>query len=355
MILQRLQIANFRCITDLDLSLSAPVSVIAGPNGAGKTSLIEAAYYATRGRSFRQPRSERLVRHGQSTFRIVATLLLAGRERRVGLEYGRGVHRIRIDGADARNLADISGKLVLHVIEPEIHQLVSEGPEGRRRFLDYGVFHVEPRYLPAWQRYRKTLKQRNAVLRVGGSSAELETWDQALVAAGEFIDSYRNGYAQLLREPIAETASRLGLERIDVAYRPGWEAGQTMLDALAASVDRDRQLKQTTVGPHRADLRVTWSGRLAKSVVSRGQQKLLASSLILAQARLLAGLKNNEAVMLVDDPAAELDSGALARLMRELEEMPGQLVITGLDADIPGLPESHDVFHVEHGALQLPD
>ncbi|MEM7452376.1 MAG: AAA family ATPase, partial [Pseudomonadota bacterium] len=64
MILQRLQIANFRCITDLDLSLTSPVSVIAGPNGAGKTSLIEAAYYATRGRSFRQPRSERLVRHG---------------------------------------------------------------------------------------------------------------------------------------------------------------------------------------------------------------------------------------------------------------------------------------------------
>lgn len=352
MILQRLQIANFRCITDLDLSLTSPVSVIAGPNGAGKTSLIEAAYYATRGRSFRQPRSERLVRHGQSKFRIVATLQLAGRERRVGLEYGRGVHRIRIDGADARNLADISGKLVLQVIEPEIHQLVAEGPEGRRRFLDYGVFHVEPRYLPAWQRYRKTLKQRNAVLRAGGSAAELETWDQALVAAGELIDGYRNGYAQLLREPIAETASRLGLDRIDVGYRPGWEAGQTMLNALAANVDRDRQLRQTTVGPHRADLRVTWSGRLAKSVVSRGQQKLLASSLILAQARLLAGLKNDEAVMLVDDPAAELDSGALARLMRELEDMPGQLVITGLDANIPGLPESHDVFHVEHGTLQ---
>ncbi|MEO0347285.1 MAG: DNA replication/repair protein RecF [Pseudomonadota bacterium] len=351
MILQRLQIANFRCITELDLALTSPVSVIAGPNGAGKTSLIEAAYYATRGRSFRQPRSERLVRHGQSTFRIIATLQLGGRARRVGLEYGRGVHRIRIDGADARNLADIGGKLVLQVIEPEIHQLVSEGPDGRRRFLDYGVFHVEPRYLAAWQRYRKTLKQRNAVLRAGGSSAQLQTWDQALVTAGELIDGYRNGYAQLLRDPIAETASRLGLEQIDVAYRPGWESGQTMLDALAASIERDRQLKQTTVGPHRADLRVTWSGRLAKSVVSRGQQKLLASSLILAQARLLAGLKNDEAVMLVDDPAAELDSGALGRLMRELETMPGQLVITGLSADIPGLPTSHDVFHVEHGAL----
>lgn len=352
MILQRLQIADFRCIAELDLVLTSPVSVIAGPNGAGKTSVIESAYYATRGRSFRQPRSDRLVRHGQSTFRIVATLQLGGRERRVGLEYGRGVHRIRIDGADARNLADISRKLVLQVIEPEIHQLVSEGPEGRRRFLDYGVFHVEPRYLPAWQRYRKTLKQRNAVLRAGGSASELGTWDRALVAAGELIDSYRNGYAQLLREPIAETAARLGLDNIDVAYRPGWESGQTMLDALAANLERDRQLRQTSVGPHRADLRVSWSGRLAKSVVSRGQQKLLASSLILAQARLLAGLKNDEAVMLVDDPAAELDADALARLMRELEDMPGQLVITGLDAEIPGLPEQHDVFHVEHGALQ---
>lgn len=351
MILRRLEVAHFRCITDLNLSLTEPVSVIAGPNGAGKTSLIEAAYYATRGRSFRQPRSERLIQHGEASFRIIATLAVAGRDRRVGLEYGRGLHRIRIDGRDARNLADISAHLVLQVIEPEIHQLVSEGPEGRRRFLDYGVFHVERRYLPAWQRYRKTLRQRNAVLRAGGTAKELATWNRELVAAGELIDSYRNGYVQLLRDGVVDTADRLGLHAIDVAYRPGWDAGTTMTDALVANVERDRQQKQTSVGPHRADLRVSWDGRLAKSVVSRGQQKLLASSLILAQARLLAGLKGGEAVMLVDDPAAELDSGALGRLMNELATMPGQLVITGLDPDIPGLPDQHAVFHVEHGDL----
>ena len=230
--------------------------------------------------------------------------------------------------------------------------LIADGPEGRRRFLDYGVFHVEPRYLPAWQRYRKTLRQRNAVLRDGGASAQLATWDRALVEAGELIDGYRSGYVRLLRDPVVETAGRLGLQGIDIAYGPGWETGQSMLDALSAARDRDRALKQTTVGPHRADLKVSWSGRLAKSVVSRGQQKLLASALILAQARLLAGLKEGQAVLLVDDPAAELDRGALGRLMGELRDMPGQLVITGLEPDIPGLPGEHAVFHVEQGALR---
>lgn len=350
-ILTRLGISDFRCIEALELVLECPACVIAGPNGAGKTSIIEAAHYVTRGRSFRQPRGDRLIRHGQPAFRITATLALGGRERRIGVEYGRSGHRIRIDGRDAPNLAEIGRELVVQVIEPDTHELVAEGPEGRRRFLDYGVFHVEPRYLAAWQRYRKTLRQRNAALRSGAGASQLATWDEALVGAGETIDSFRNGYVQLLRRPAVAVAERLGLEAIDIAYQPGWDAGTTMVEALAGALERDRAQRQTTVGPHRADLRVSWSGRLAKAVVSRGQQKLLASALILAQARLLAGLKEDRAVMLVDDPAAELDERSLSRLMAELRDMPGQLLITGLDAGIPGLPEGHDVFHVERGAL----
>ncbi len=350
-ILTRLQIADFRCIETIELALESSACVIAGPNGAGKTSIIEAVHYATRGRSFRQPRGDRLIRHGQPAFRIVATLSLGGRERRVGIEYGRGGHRIRVDGRDAANLAEIGRELVVQVIEPDTHELIAEGPEGRRRFLDYGVFHVEPRYLAAWQRYRKTLRQRNAALRAGAPESQLRTWDEALVSAGETIDSFRNGYVQLLRTPAVASAERLGLAGIEIAYRPGWDEGTTMLDALEGALDRDRAMRQTTVGPHRADLKVTWSGRMAKAVVSRGQQKLLAAALILAQARLLAGLKEERAVMLVDDPAAELDPTSLSRLMAELRDMPGQLLITGLDAEIPGLPEGHTVFHVEQGAL----
>ena len=350
-ILKRLRIADFRCVEALDLAFESPVSVVHGPNGAGKTSIIEAAHYATRGRSFRQPRGDRLIRHGADRFQVVAVLALGGRDRRVGVEFGRGSHRVRIDGHDAPSLAEIGGELVVQVIEPEIHQLISEGPEGRRRFVDYGVFHVERQYLPAWQRYRKTLKQRNAALRAGATSSELSVWDESLVAAGETIDSFRNGYVQLLRARVQQTAARLGLSSIDVAYRPGWDDAKTMVDALADAMPRDRALRQTSVGPHRADLKVVWDGRLAKSIVSRGQQKLLASALILAQTRLLAGLKGDRSVVLVDDPAAELDPESLASLMRELRALPGQLVITGLDPDIAGLPESHQAFHVKQGAL----
>lgn len=351
MILTRLQIEDFRCLQSIDLGFERDVALISGPNGAGKTSLLEACHFAGRGRSFRQPRAERLVRHGQSQFRLVAEFQLGAVTRRVGIEYGRGHQRIRIDGADASSLADIAGELVIQVIEPEIHRLVAEGPEGRRRFVDYGVFHVEPAYLAAWRRFRRTLKQRNALLRQGAPPGALGVWDEALVTSAETIDSFRSGYVRMLRPQVQRIADDLGLPTIELAYRPGWDDSKTMLDALNDSMKTDMAMRQTTVGPHRADLKVSWDGRLAKTVVSRGQQKLLASAMILAQTELLARLKQDRSLLLVDDPGAELDGRALAALMDRLEDMPGQRILTSLQSEIPGLRSAPQAFHVERGQI----
>ena len=351
MVYRRLKITNFRCIEDADVNLDQRVSMIVGDNGAGKTSLLEAAYFLGRGRSFRQPRTDRLIRHGQPAFQLFGEIRQRDRLHRVGIEGARGGHRVRIDGEEKPNLASVAEQLVIQVIEPEIHTLVAEGPERRRKFLDYGVFHVEPGYLAAWRRYRKALKQRSAGLRQGHSLKQLAPWDSELIQSGELVDSLRSGYVQMLRGPVAEACDALGLGGIDIEYRPGWDDALSMREALDRSFARDASQHVTGVGPHRADLRITWDKRAAKTQVSRGQQKLLAAGLVLAQTRLLAGLNEDEVVLLVDDPAAELDRTSLARLMAQIRELPGQLIMTAIDPDLAGMPADAAVFHVERGVI----
>lgn len=323
-------------------------TAVIGANGSGKTSFLEAIYFLVRGRSFRQPRNDRLVRHGAQQFRLYGEFQHQNRISKVGLEAGKGQTRIRINGEDHPNLASLNRDFVVEVIEPEIHQLISDGPEGRRRFLDYGVFHVEPEYLPAWQRYRKALKQRNAALKSGQS---LNVWDQALTESAAVVDSFRQGYVALMNEPVEEICAALNLDGIRIDYRAGWDDALSMQEALAESLERDRKLGITHVGPHRADLKIDWHGRLAKSQVSRGQQKLLASALILAQTQHLATLNGGNALLLVDDPAAELDKQSLERVMAVIRRLPGQLILSAIDrqslAQIPEL----DLFHVEHGVI----
>ncbi len=351
MILQRLKVNNFRCIEAADLTLDQRVTMIVGDNGAGKTSLLEAAYFLGRGKSFRQPRTDRLVRHQQQSFQLFGQIQHDAGQHKIGIEAGRAQHRIRIDGEEQSNLATIAEWLVLQVIEPEIHTLIAEGPERRRKYLDYGVFHVEPQYLSAWRNFRKALKQRNAALKQGQNNSQLAPWDRELIEHGEVVDSYRSGYVQMLREPVSTVCSALGLDGIDIEYRPGWDDALSMQDALAKSLNRDRQLQVTGVGPHRADLRLIWQKRAAKTQVSRGQQKLLAAGMILAQTRVLAGLNDDQVVLLVDDPAAELDKNSLSRLMAQIAEIPGQLILTAIDRDLRGLPEEGAVFHVERGIV----
>lgn len=351
MVYRRLKISNFRCIENADVDLDQRVSMIVGDNGAGKTSVLEAAYYLGRGRSFRQPRTDRLIRHGQPSFQLFGEIARGDSNHRVGIEASRSGHRIRIDGEEKANLSSIAERLVIQVIEPEIHTLVAEGPERRRKFLDYGVFHVEPAYLAAWRRYRKALKQRNAGLRQGQSLKQLAPWDQELIQSGEMVDSFRSGYVRMLREPVAEVCAALGLHGVSIDYRPGWDNALSMRDALEKGFSRDASQHVTGVGPHRADLRLIWRDRAAKTQVSRGQQKLLAAGLVLAQTRLLAGLNDDQVVLLVDDPAAELDKTSLARLMAQIRELPGQLIMTAIDAQLEGLPGDAELFHVEQGVV----
>jgi len=349
--LGRVRITALRCLAHVELALDARRNFIFGPNGAGKTSILEGLFLLGRGRSFRTRQTGRLVQRGQEGFAVYGEVHGNVGPRRLGVSFSGGHLTKRIDGQDAAGMAALAEILPIHSLDPGSHQLVEGAPTERRRFLDWGVFHVEHNYLDSWKRYRRVLSQRNAALKTGAAGPILRSWTAALLESAAAVDASRQSYVALLAPLVAEFGQQLLDQPLSIEYRPGWARGLTFESALAAAERRDLASRTTEVGPHRADLEIQLAGRRLQDEASRGQQKLAAAALILAQ---LAVGSPREAtrVLLVDDPAAELDLRSLGRLLELLERLPAQLVLTALSAEqlppTPGCP----VFHVERGALR---
>jgi len=349
--LSHLIVSQLRCIEQAELEIPESLTLIWGANASGKTSLLEGVFLLGRGRSFRTRNSERLIRYGQDHLRVIGdTRGEPGLAHHLGVEVSRAGTTARIDGRSAASLAELTQMLPVQVIEPGVHRLVEEGGHRRRRWMDWAVFHVEPQFVDTWVRYTRALKQRNAALRT--SPQEAGAWDPELSHTGEAIAASRRRYMLELDPWWHETVGALvGLD-VELHYQPGWNQEHSLKESLAHSRSRDEARHVTHSGPHRADVAVRLHGRPAREVLSRGQQKLVAAAMMIAQLKLLQSVTRAVPTLLLDDPAAELDGERLARFIAQIRSLKSQLVVTSLSADsrLFGTPER--TFHVGQGRVQ---
>lgn len=353
MALVSLRVEHFRCIEAADLELDRSRNFVFGPNGAGKTSLLEAVHVLGRGRSFRAGQNASLVAHGAGGFDVAGRVAaVGGRERQLGVRFDAGALEVRIDRERGRRSSELAALLPVHVVEPEMHRLIGDGPSRRRRFLDWGVFHVEPTYLTAWREYRRALAQRNAALKTALQGPAFEAWSEQLVAAALRVERARAAYVDGWRPRALAIAARLTRLEIEMTLDPGGYAERMLADALKRGEARDRRSGVTQVGPHRADLRLRIDAAPLRERASRGQQKLIAAALILGQVEEHVARRPGAGILLVDDPAAELDAESLRRLLRELERLPVQTVVTGITAEPLEPLGAGRVFHVEQGVIR---
>ena len=350
--LSRVRITTLRCLREAELELDSRRNYIYGPNGAGKTSLLEGVFVLGRGRSFRTRQMRRLVRHGEDGFAVFGEVAVDGLARRLGVAYRAGRLEKKVDGQPAVGMAQLASLLPVHAIDPSMHAIVEGGPSERRRFLDWGVFHVEPGYLDAWKSYRRVLSQRNAALKRSATSAELRPWSAALAEAGVAVDESRRRYLERLAPFVDEFGRRLLDRPLKLEYRRGWVPEQRLDELLAASEPRDRQNGSTEAGPHRAEIVLRLDERRVQDEASRGQQKLTAAALILSQVAVESAERPQRSVLLVDDPAAELDASSLERLMTAIADLPAQIVFTALTPKHLVPDSGFPTFHVERGEVR---
>ena len=355
-----LDITDFRNLRQARLELNDGLNLIAGPNASGKTSILEALYYLGRTRSFRSRQLKPLIHHQATAFRLLAWVHSGGRRIPIGIQRSAQAVTIRVDGQPARSLAELAAHLPVLLLNPDSHRLLDDGPQLRRRFLDWGLFHNEATFWPLWQRFNVALRQRNSALRHSalgrrGDERGVSAWDIELANAGEQLNSLRQTFCtELLTElqPLAQ--SILGMGKLSLEYRRGWTQDLTLLDVLRRDFVLDRQQGHTRHGPQRADFMLRVDGRAVSESVSRGQQKLLVSALVLAQARLFHQRQGRRCTLLIDDLPAELDSQSRLRIMQSLAEQPVQLLITAIEPDILPItawPEAN-IFRLMNGAVQ---
>jgi DNA replication and repair protein RecF len=354
--LTQLVVSDVRCIEEAELEIPAGLTLIWGGNGSGKTSLLEAIFLLGRGRSFRTRNTYRLIRRGKNHLRVIGHLhrpsglpAVIGIEVR-GSEGSPGNILAKVGGRAVETLAELSQTFPVQVIEPGVHRLVEEGGYRRRRWMDWAVFHVEPSFIETWVRYTRALKQRNAALKTDPAQARI--WDTELARLGELVSRSRERLLKELAPYWQEAVSALSGLPVELHYLRGWSQDHSLQEALAASRMRDETRQLTHSGPHRADVAVRLHGRPAREVLSRGQQKLVAVAMTLAQLRLLQAATETTPTLLLDDPAAELDAEHLERFIAQVSRLRCQLVVTSLHAEsrLFGSPER--AFHVEQGRVQ---
>jgi len=359
MSLIRINVSAVRNLQPLTLNPSPRINILYGANGSGKTSVLEAVHLLGLARSFRSARLLPVIQYEQPACTVFGQVHCPdGYTRNLGISRNRqGEFQIRIDGQNARSAAQLAEVLPLQLINPDSFRLLEGAPKVRRQFLDWGVFHVEPRFMPAWQRLQKALRQRNSWLRRGTlDGASQAAWDRELCLASDEIDEYRRAYIQRLK-PVFEGILRelVEIEGLALSYYRGWDKERGLSEVLLTSLLRDQQMGHTQSGPQRADLRLRLGSHNAADILSRGQQKLVVCALRIAQGHLVDQAKRGQCIYLVDDLPSELDDLHRRALCRLLDDLQCQVFITCVDHELlrEGWRTETPVamFHVEHGSI----
>lgn len=415
MYIKRLLINDFRNLEYVELTPCSGFNFICGPNGSGKTSIIEAIHYLSLARSFRTSSYQYLIRQGQPQFTLFAQVQADNAEldTTIGLLRPRnGEPVIKINSDPITRMVDLIDHIYVQIIHPQGVELITKSAEVRRAFIDWGVYYTDPEFKQLWLQYRKTLKQRNTLLRRDGPKRryqspfsnftpqlnegisglqgeasltlnaalasnlgfeqqnfgcdkhgfdqpnfgfdEMGVWDEALARLSEQITQKRQAYLEQLQVILQEIVGQFLPDfHLKFELNQGWEKGQDLRVLLAQNLEKDRGLGYTLYGCHRADLKIKNNNISAGATLSRGQLKMLVYAMRLAQGMLLRQLTNRTCIYLIDDLNSELDDRAQRILLDTLVSCQHQVFISNIQQELlfPSDTSQCKVFNLESGKV----
>ena len=344
--IKQLTVQGVRNLSSQTLEPAPQINLFAGPNGSGKTSILEAIHLLGRGRSFRSRSIKAVINVAEDVRQCTVFGLLAGNpedgeEGSAGLPVGvsretKGGFRFKVNGELVHTASALAEVLPLVLINTESFQLLAGGPQNRRRYLDWGLFHTHPAFRELWRQQQRVLQQRNALLKrgKGGHLAELDWWDEQFANLSEQITLLRREYLETIAPLVAEILQRLSpIPEISFSYSQGWDSSKGLKETLRAGRDRDIMTGSSQHGPHRADVRVRCRQQNAAEVLSRGQTKGLVMAMMMAQGVHYRAQNDRPSVFLIDDLPAELDMEQQKNVAALIAEMGCQTFITGTDAE----------------------
>jgi DNA replication and repair protein RecF len=366
MYLARLKISNFKNHTEAKLELNEKINCFVGDNGTGKTNILDSIYYLSFTKSYFNSVDSQNIRHGQDFFALHGYYKTGNHaEDQVTCIQQRGKKKqFRFNKDDYDRFSDHIGKIPLVMISPYDRDLINEGSEVRRKYLDGVLSQFDKHYLSDLLEYNKALRQRNTLLKQFAEQRyfdelSLQIWDEKMLLPGQSLFDKRRQFLEEFHpffEKYYRCLSQDG-EKVKIIYKSHL-LENSFPDLLKASLQRDLALRYSSAGIHKDDLQLLMNGYPIKKFGSQGQQKSFVIAIKLAQFEYMRQKKGFKPILLFDDIFDKLDEKRVAQIVDLVSrENFGQVFITDtqpsrISAIFEKINISHKIFLVEHGTVK---
>jgi DNA replication and repair protein RecF len=373
MSISNISVNNFRILSDVNINFSN-INIFYGLNGSGKTSILECLFFLSRGRSFKQSISRKLISFGRKDFVIFSTV---SNGTKIGISKNHtGNLLIKFDNKYINSSFILSQTITLQILSPDSYLLLESGPSIRRKFIDWYVFHVKHNLHESWKRYNTILKQRNSALKAKLTENEIKAWDNEFVNLTVLISNKREEFVDYLNNKLIKYKSDYFDDmELFIDFNPGWNQVSSYSSILDDSYLKDYQYGYTQYGLNKSDfklkIKIDKKIYLVKDILSNGLKKYISMLLTLIQIELYIEDNTNidisTPVLLVDDITSELDKKYSQLLLKFLFKLDIQLFFTLLDnidnnllisslsliyEDNVNLTSNKiKLFHVKHGKI----
>lgn len=354
--LEKLIANGFRNLERLELAPSKGFNLIFGENAQGKTSLLETIYLLSNGRILRGSRDSEAIRHGEETCSVDGTLVELGTE--IGVELRAGKRkRATLNKLGLPRSSDLIGRLPSVCFWAGDLCLASGTPAERRLFMDSELSQLYPMYLKHFSTYKRSIDQRNALLKVAQersvASEQFEVWEEAMGPAGAGLRAFREDWVTLVNSKAANAQANLGEGEVLAIDYLRKDDTEDLTQALAQNRQRDIMRGTTTLGPHRDDLEIMVEGRSVRAFGSQGQQRTSVIAIKLAVLDVARDILGAPPVLLLDDIFSDLDAGRRKRLVEIALEQGGQVFLTCTESSQVGkeLTDKAKLFEVKSGMV----
>lgn len=357
MIVKSLELSNYRNYEKLNITFETGTNILYGNNAQGKTNILEAIYLGGTTKSHRGTKDKEMIQFDKDESHLRIFVEKQDKRYQIDMHLKKNKSKgIAINQIPIKKASELFGILNIVFFSPEDLNIIKNGPQERRRFMDAELCQLDKIYLSDLAKYNKILNQRNKLLKDISFRPDLKEtlsiWDMQLIEYGKKIILAREKFVHNLNEIVTGIHYSIsgGKEEMVLSYEPNVSA-EEFEKMLTYNREKDLKLGQTTIGPHRDDLLFSIKGIDIRKFGSQGQQRTSALSLKLAEIELVKQVIHDTPVLLLDDVLSELDSNRQNYLLNNICDTQTIITCTGLDEFIRNRFHINRVFEVIEGEV----
>jgi len=355
MYIKKIKLENFRNYSEQEIELNKNINIFYGDNAQGKTNIIESIYLCSIGKSFRTNKENELIKFNENQANILIEYKKSDREGKIKFELS-DKKNIYINSIKIKKLSELLGNINTVIFTPDDINILKDGPQKRRKFLDIMISQLRPNYIYNLNMFLKTLEQRNNYLKQikfeNKKEEMLEIWDEKLAEYAEKIFIYRNDFIEKIKNKINYIHDKItdGKELLKIEYISNCENKEEYIKLLKNNRKLDILKGFTTKGVHRDDFVIYINNEPINIYGSQGQNRTAVLSLKISELQVIYDEIGEYPILLLDDFMSELDEKRRKNFLQNIENT--QVIITCTDKiELENI--ENEIYNVNNGKVNI--